>query len=249
MTREELRRKGSAVRARLHPSSEIRDPVPGFADWIDEIAYGSVWSRPGLALEERTLCTLATLSVLQRLDALADMVAAALQIGMQPRTILEVFMQVGLYAGFPTTDASARRANEVFTAHGVAVPAEPPRRDSNEALDARGRELMGAMHGERSSQGYAAPDNPITATLYPSAVRYGYGELWSRPGLDHRQRMLCAIAAFTALGLESQLRKFAQSALNVGLIREQVVEAVVQTAPYGGFPRALNGLSILSEVL
>jgi 4-carboxymuconolactone decarboxylase len=105
------------------------------------------------------------------------------------------------------------------------------------------------LHGERGNQGYAAPGNPITGTLYPSAVRYGYGELWSRPGLTHRERMLCAIAAFTAMGLEGQLRKFSQSALNVGLTRENIVEAVIQTAPYGGFPRALNGLAILSEVL
>jgi 4-carboxymuconolactone decarboxylase len=60
--------------------------------------------------------------------------------------------------------------------------------------------------------------------------------------------MLCALAAFTAMGLDAQLRKFAQSARNVGLSREQVIEAVVQTAPYSGFPRALNGLAILSEV-
>jgi 4-carboxymuconolactone decarboxylase len=61
--------------------------------------------------------------------------------------------------------------------------------------------------------------------------------------------MLVAIASFTVLGLESQLRKFAQSALNMGLSRTEIVEAVIQTAPYGGFPRALNGLAILSEVL
>jgi 4-carboxymuconolactone decarboxylase len=50
------------------------------------------------------------------------------------------------------------------------------------------------------------------------------------------------------MGLKSQLRKFAGSARNVGLTREEVIEAVIQTAPYGGFPRALNGLAILSEV-
>jgi 4-carboxymuconolactone decarboxylase len=61
--------------------------------------------------------------------------------------------------------------------------------------------------------------------------------------------MLVAIASFTGLGLESQLRKYAQSALDIGLNREEIVEAVIQTAPYSGFPRALNGLAILSEVL
>jgi alkylhydroperoxidase/carboxymuconolactone decarboxylase family protein YurZ len=216
---------------------------------MDEVAYGGIWSRPGLTMTDRMICTLATLSVLQRLDALGGMVGAALSLNMRPRAILEIFMQVGLYAGFPTTEASAARAREVFAAHGLTVPGEPTRSDSNEALDARGREVMAKLHGARANQGYAAPGNAITGALYPSAIRYGYGELWSRPGLTHQERMLCAIAAFTAMGLEGQLRKFAQSGLNVGLKREEIVEAVIQTSPYGGFPRALNGLAILSEVL
>ncbi len=61
--------------------------------------------------------------------------------------------------------------------------------------------------------------------------------------------MLVAIASFTALGLESQLSKFAQSALNAGLNRDEIVEAVIQTGPYSGFPRSLNGLGLLSQVL
>jgi len=81
------------------------------------------------------------------------------------------------------------------------------------------------------------------------AVAYGYGVLWHRPGLDPRERALCAVAAFTALKLVDQVRKFGQSALDVGLDRTAVIEAVVQTAPYSGFPPALNALAALSEVL
>jgi alkylhydroperoxidase/carboxymuconolactone decarboxylase family protein YurZ len=149
---------------------------------------------------------------------------------------------------FEDVEASAAAAQEVFSARGLIVPPEPPRTDAHEVLDRKGLDVMAHLHGERAHEGYAAPGNAITGALYPTAVRYGYGELWSRPGLDRRQRMLCALAAFTAMGLESQLRKFAKSALNVGLSREEVIEAVIQTAPYGGFPRALNGLAILSGV-
>jgi 4-carboxymuconolactone decarboxylase len=250
VTRSTLRKAGRATRARLgQPAARAGRSVPGYGDWADEVIYGGIWSRPGLALPDRMICTLAALSLLQRMDALKSMVGTALDIGLPPRAIVEVFMQAGLYGGFPTTEASAACASDVFAARSVSVPDEPERNDSNETLDARGQELMARMHGERGQQGYAAPGNAITGALYPSAVRYGYGELWFRPGLVHRQRMLVAIASFTVLGLESQLRKFAQSALNMGLPRSEIVEAVIQTAPYGGFPRALNGLALLSEVL
>ena len=248
MSRNAVRERGKALAAHLGQSI-VPAAVPGLDDFVAEVVYGGVWDRPNLSLPDRALCTLATLSVLQRLVPLKPMVASALDLGLSPRNILEVFVQVGLYAGFVTVDTSASIADEVFSERHLAVPSELPRNESNEVLDRLGREVMAELHGERAQQGYAAPGNSITGELYPTAIRYGYGELWSRPGLDHRQRMLCALAAFTAMGLESQLGKFAKSARNVGLERAEIIEAVIQTAPYGGFPRALNGLAILSQVL
>lgn len=247
-SREELRRQGQAMAERLG-LGHLPEGVPGFGDFRSEVVFGGIWSRPNLALPDRAVCTLAVLSVLQRLTALEPMVGTALSLGLSPRNILEVFVQVGLYAGFVTTEASAAVAHTVFASRGLDIAAEPPRADSFAELDAKGRAVMAKLHGDRAEQGYAAPGNAITGELYPSAIRYGYGELWDRPGLDHRQRMLCAIAAFTAMGLEGQLRKFSRSAFNVGLTRAEIVEAVIQTGPYGGFPRALNGLGILSESL
>jgi 4-carboxymuconolactone decarboxylase len=248
MSRDAQRKRGREVRTALglggHPEA-----APGTDDFLAEVVYGGIWDRSGLAKADRAICTLAVLSVLQRLEPLEALTRTSLDLGLSPRNILEVFVQVGLYAGFVTTETSAAVARRVFAARGLAVPPEPDRDDSHDRLDALGREVMAKLHGERANQGYAAPGNAITGELYPAAIRYGYGELWSRPGLDHRQRMLCAVAAFCAMGLEGQLRKFAKSALNVGLTRQEIVEAVIQTGPYGGFPRALNGLGILSEVL
>jgi 4-carboxymuconolactone decarboxylase len=247
MSREALRQQGKELVATLGLKS-APSPVPGLDDLMTEVVYGGVWGRPKLALADRAICTLAVLSALQRLPSLKAMVATALQVGLTPRSILEVFVQVGLYAGFVTSQEAAIVAAEVFAVRGLSVAPESESSDGNEVLDRKGREMMARLHGARAEEGYAAPGNSVTGEFYPMAVRYGYGELWSRPGLDHRQRMLCALAAFTAMGLEGQLRKFAKSALNVGLAREEVIEAVIQTAPYGGFPRALNALAGLSEV-
>jgi len=248
MTRIDRRDRGRLVATELG-QAEPHELVPGFADFMAEVVFAGVWDRPGLAKPDRALCVLAALAVLQRHEALAQAVATALDLGLPARSVLEVFVQVGLYAGFVTTEASARIAHAEFARRGIVVaPDDHPRADDEE-LDRRGRELMARLHGERAEQGYAAPGNAITGTLYPAAIRYGYGELWFRPGLDHRQRMLAALAAFTAMGLEAQLGKFARSALNIGLSRAEVIEAVIQTAPYSGFPRALNGLAVLSAAI
>lgn len=248
--REALRRRGKVVREELGlQRTEASEALPNFDDFLTEVAFGGIWDRPHLPRADRMICTLAVLGLGPHAAPLRQHVGAALDLGLEPRSILEVFMQAGLYGGFVTTETAARVAQEVFAARGVSVAAEQPRDDSNETLDARGRQVMAKLHGDRASQGYAAPGNAVTGALYPSAIRYGYGELWFRLGLDHRQRMLVAIAAFTALGLEGQLKKFGASALNLGLKKEEVIEAIIQTGPYSGFPRALNGLALLSDTL
>jgi 4-carboxymuconolactone decarboxylase len=165
-----------------------------------------------------------------------------------PRAIQEVCIQVGIYAGLPASEEALEVAGLVFAERGVAVPDDAAPAASLDALSAMGESVMRALHGERAAGGYAAPDNPVTSALYPAAIQWGYGEIWHRPGLQRRERALVAVAAFAALKL-GQVQKFGESALNVGLSKTEVIEAIVQTGPYSGFAPALNALGALSDVL
>lgn len=246
-TREELRQTGAAVRAKLGFPSERPDQAPGLHRLAEEMVWGSVWARPGLALEDRMLATLSALTSRQRLPQLRRYVGGALHLGLSPRTVQEVFIHCALYSGFPTALNSLTVAEEVFAEKGIDVP-EPDMPDLDaDALMAQGRETMFKLHGPRAEQGYASPDNPVTGRLYPAAIAYGYGDIWGRPDLDHRQRSVCAVAAFTSIDHVPQVVKFGQAALNCGLSKDEVIEAVMQTGPYSGFPRALTALAALSE--
>jgi 4-carboxymuconolactone decarboxylase len=248
-TREELRRDGTALRHRLFGPGASTHFVPNYAELRAELAFGAVWDRPGLALPDRMLAALAALCSVQRLNHLRRHVAAALDMGLAPRAIVEVFIQCGIYAGLPASEDAMAVAESAYAERGVTLPPEPPRDDPIEELDRRGRALLEAFHGDRGYAGYASPDNPVTQALYPVAIQYGYGEIWDRPGLERRQRALIAVAAFTALKLDGQVRKFGQSALNAGLSKTEIVEIVIQTGPYSGLAPALNALAALSDVL
>ena len=244
MTRDDLHKQGAALRDELGLPTSAVGAATGIDAFLAESLYGAVWSRGVLSLRERMICTLATLSVLARTDELPPMIEAALRVELEPRAIVEVFAQAGLYGGCGAAERAIAAAEAVFAAKEIAIPKETPRTESLEALSARGQEFLADLHGERSTEGYASPQNPTTGALYALATQYGYGELWLRPGLDRRERLLCALASFTVLGLESQLGKFSLSALRVGFSRQDVIEAVIQTAPYGGYPRALNALAV-----
>jgi alkylhydroperoxidase/carboxymuconolactone decarboxylase family protein YurZ len=252
MSRAELRERGIEIRRALFgahaESAALTAPVAGFPELMAELAYGSIWSRPGLTKPDRMACTLAALCAAQSLTALAPHVRAALDIGMTPTAIVEIFIQDGIYRGFTASEAALDIALRVFADRGLdfAAPDAQPEA-SLEALMDLGRQLQADLHGARKDQDHAAPDNPVTGTIYPLIVQYCYGAIWHRPGLDRRTRALCAVAAFTALGRDLLLRKFALSALNVGATQAEVIEAVIQTGPYSGFAFMLNGLSQVGE--
>jgi hypothetical protein len=66
-----------------------------------------------------------------------------------PRSIVEVFIQCGIYAGLPASEDAMAVAEAVYAERGIELPPEAPRDDPIETLDRRGRALLEALHGDR----------------------------------------------------------------------------------------------------
>ncbi|KMZ40720.1 MULTISPECIES: carboxymuconolactone decarboxylase family protein [Bacillales] len=91
--------------------------------------------------------------------------------------------------------------------------------------------------------GSVAPD------LGQLAVEFNYGQIFSRPGLDLKSRLLATVAGLTAMGNTQQLRFYINGALNLGWTEEEIVECMMQMLIYAGFPVALNSiLTVAAEV-
>ncbi len=80
-------------------------------------------------------------------------------------------------------------------------------------------------------------------------VEFPFGDIYSRPGLDLKQREIAVVAALTAMGNAApQLRVHIGAALHVGCTRQEVLEVIMKMAVYAGFPAALNGLFAARDV-
>lgn len=247
MTREELRERGRALREGLGLAGHLHaDVAPGYADLFDELVFGEIWSRDGLSREDRLIVTIAALAALERNAVLVPYARAALSAGVGAGAIREVVLQAGLYIGFPAAEVALRALADTLGDAGGAGSATGPA--DTDGLDAAGGEMMRALHGARSTAGYASPDHPTTGDLYTLAIRYGYGVLWNRPGLARRERFLVSVTVFAVLEQTTQLEKFARSAVAVDLTFDEVREVLIHTAPYGGFPRALNALAAVAGI-
>jgi len=250
MDRNSNRDAGAAYRRALgQPDSDPGLTAPGYRAYVDEYFHNDIGARDILPKADRMIAALTALCFRGAGKATERMVGAALDAGLEPRAILEVFIQSALYSGLPRTEEAIEIAGRVFAARRIDLPDDPPDERTVEEMDADGNAVMEKLHGPRQAGGYASPDNPVTFSLYQGAIRHGYGQLWVRPGLDLRQRMICAIAGFTSASLHASLGKFAASALNVGLSKDQVAEAAIQTAPWNGLPIALTGLTVISDAL
>jgi 4-carboxymuconolactone decarboxylase len=122
------------------------------------------------------------------------------------------------------------------------MPSMPKSKKKPSERYERGMKVFERLYGEvgahtLDSLQAAAPD------LGRFVVEFGFGEIFSRPGLDLRTRELCTIASLTTLGnAPKQLRAHILGALNAGCTRQEVIEVILQMAVYAGFPAALNGV-------
>ncbi len=87
----------------------------------------------------------------------------------------------------------------------------------------------------------------IAPDLSKYVVEFAFGEIYSRPGLDNKQRVLTTISALVAQGTP-QIEMHIKTGLTVGLKPEEIVGCIMHLIPYTGFPRALNALTVAKKV-
>ena len=93
-----------------------------------------------------------------------------------------------------------------------------------------------------------APENQKHIQNYLSA--FCFGDVYTRCCLDLKSRELLTLCILSALGgCESQVKSHVNGNLSVGNDKNTMLEAITQCLPYMGFPRTLNALSCINEVI
>ncbi|WP_321844500.1 carboxymuconolactone decarboxylase family protein [Paraburkholderia bannensis] len=97
--------------------------APDFGRLLIEFGFGDIYSRPQLDLRAREIATIAALAALGNAQPqLKIHIEAALNVGCTRDEIVEVFMQMALYAGFPAALNALFAAREVFEASEMLAP-------------------------------------------------------------------------------------------------------------------------------
>ncbi|KAK5112219.1 hypothetical protein LTR62_004380 [Meristemomyces frigidus] len=107
------------------------------------------------------------------------------------------------------------------------------------------REVTGAQHVEKS----LANASPFSRPMQELATEFGWGALWSRPGLTKQQRSLLNLAMLTAMGKEQELGVHVRGAVRNGCSVVEIREALLQASGYAGLPAGLAAFRIAERVL
>jgi 4-carboxymuconolactone decarboxylase len=113
----------------------------------------------------------------------------------------------------------------------------------------RGEELLRLIDGDKVADNLLKAYEDVAPDFARHLVEFAFGEIYARDG-DLKQREIVAIASLATMGgCDAQLETHVHGALNVGLTKAEIVEAVMTLIPYLGFPRALNAMAVVKRVL
>ena len=125
------------------------------------------------------------------------------------------------------------------------------RRSDPEASDARtrGMRVRRAVLGDDHVDRAVARTDDFTAGFQDFITRYAWGDVWSRPGLERRERSLVTLALLAGLGRSEELPLHVRGALRNGLSREEIAEVLLHTAVYAGVPVANTAFAVARRTL
>lgn len=230
-------------------SSQNVDPDQEFMDILQNFMFGEAFHQGELEDKTRELLTVAVLSANQLLPQLRAHVMSCIRIGASQDEIKETIYQCAPYIGFPRVLNAVSTANEAFSALGLEIEEIHNATVTEETRMEKGLETQKSIFGQVIDRAYeSSPKNQLHIQEYLSGMCFG--DFYTRGVLDLRMRELITLCVLTSLGgCDAQVRAHIMANKSAGNDKDTIVTALTQCLLYVGFPRTLNALSAVNELL
>jgi 4-carboxymuconolactone decarboxylase len=229
--------------------STLKITDPELIEVFDNFAFDEVISYGNLDVKTRLMVILGSLIASQTLNEYKVMLEGALNVGLTPIEVKEIVYQSIPYVGISKVLDFIVATNEMLKSKGIKLPLESQSTTSPETRYEKGLEIQKSIFGEMIDKMYEeSPANQIHIQKYLTANCFG--DYYTRNGLDIKTRELLTFSIILSLGgCEPQLKGHIQGNLNVGNNKETLLSTVTQLLPYVGYPRTLNAISCLNELI
>ncbi|WP_437371263.1 carboxymuconolactone decarboxylase family protein [Maribacter litoralis] len=233
----------------------LEDISPDLATYIIEFAFGVIYARPLLDLKTKEIVVVAGLTAMGNVEPqLKVHLNAALNVGWTIVEIQEVILQMSVYSGFPSAVNGMNALKEVLTERkergindpkGINQQTKIPKDKTRLDIGIEQLEKLNAVSIDKLNEAY----ENVSPDFIKYVLEYGFADILARPGLDYKTREMVTIAALTSLGITNQLKLHIKGAMNLGVTKEEVAEIMILMGVFSGFPKAVNGTTVLKQVI
>ena len=229
--------------------SKAEQTDPELIEIFDNFAFDEVIAYGNIDSKTRVMMILASTIASQALSEYKMFVNAAFNVAVTPVEIKEILYQSVPYVGKSKVLDFIYVTNEIFTERGIQLPLEGQSTTSPETRYQKGLEVQKDIFGDVIDKMYTdSPPDQIHIQKYLSANCFG--DYYTRKGLDIKTRELLTLSMLIALGgTEPQIKGHIQGNLNVGNDKKTQLSVMTQLLPYVGYPRTLNVIKCLNEVI
>ena len=229
--------------------STLKVTDPELIEVFDNFAFDEVIAQSKLDTRTRVMLILASMIGSYAVAEFRIMAVAALNVGVTPIEIKEIVYQSVPYVGMSRAFDFVQSTNEVLSSRGIQLPLEGQSTTSPETRYDKGLAAQKAVFGKMIDELYERSlKDQLHIQRFLSANCFG--DYYTRTGVDMRVRELITLSILIALGgVESQIKGHIRGSVNVGNGRDVLLDLITQLLPWVGYPRTLNALSCLNEVL
>lgn len=229
--------------------STLKATDPELIEVFDNFAFDEVLSHGDLDDKTRLMTLLAALIASQALGEYKIMLRGALNLGVTPVEVKEIVYQAVPYCGIAVVLDFLHATNEILESCGIQLPLEGQSTTSPGTRFEAGLALQKTIFGEVIEKMYAASPESH-AHIHRYLAGNCFGDYYTRTGLGLAMRELLTFSMILSLrGCESQLRGHIQGNLNLGNDKRTLLSVITQLLPYVGYPRTLNAIRCLDEVV
>ncbi len=229
--------------------SKATQTDPELIEIFDNWAFDEVVNHGNIDTKTRVMMIMGSCIAQGALTEYKMFVNAALNVGVSPVEVKEVLYQSVPYVGIAKVIDFINVTNEIFSRNGIDLPLEGQSATTPESRYEKGLALQKAIFGDMIDKMYeTSPKNQLHIQKYLSANCFG--DYLTRTGLDVKTRELLTYSMLISMGgTESQVKGHIQGNVNVGNNKETLLSVTTQLLPYIGYPRTLNALKCLNEVI
>ncbi|MGB8260183.1 MAG: carboxymuconolactone decarboxylase family protein [Terracidiphilus sp.] len=223
---------------------------PELVEVFDNFAFDEVLAHGSLSPRTRLMVQLASMIACQALREYRAMLRPAITVGVTPVELREIVYQAVPYVGMAKVFDFLHATNEFFQENGVQLPLPPQSITTPETRAEKGLALQKEIAGEEGLERMIASAPEDQLHIHRFLAANCFGDHVSRAGIDLATRELLTFSMLISLGgCDPQAKGHVAANLRVCNSRATLIDVVTQLLPFIGYPRTLNALRAIDEVV